>query len=368
MFSTSSSGPLRRLALLTGTLAGSAALVATTAAPSGAASPQSKRSAAWLVTQLDGGLVESEYPDGTGGWVSYTDFGLALDVYYTFDQLGVRAPKRRQILRAIEPRAAEYTDAYGTTYAGAIGKLLTAVQTQGFNPSKYGDGDLLPRLEDLVVDSGPEQGRAKDVSDWEDSSNTFGQAFVATALTEARSSKAADAIEFLLKQQCAAGFFREKMNSVDFTCDSATTEQRRPDIDATASTALALRSLLPAAPVAARAEVRDALRSATRWLVSRQVRNGAFAGGRNTNSTGLAAVALHEAGRKAPARKAARWVNRFRVTPKMVRTTKLRPRDVGAVAYNHAALKQGKQSGLGRDARYQWRRATAQAAPALDVL
>lgn len=367
MFSTTSRGPLRRFALLTGTLAGSAALVATTAAPSGAASPQARSSAAWLVTQLDGGLLETEY-EWEGAWSSYTDFGLTLDVYYAFDQLGVRAPKRRAILDAIEPRSEEYTDAWGTTYAGATGKLLTAVQAQGIDPATYDGGSLVTRLEALVAGSGDEQGRAKDDPAGADTSNTFGQAFVATALTRAGSPKAADAIEFLLKQQCTAGFFREQMNSVDFTCDSATPEQRRPDIDATASTALALRGLLPGAPERVRDQVRSALRDATRWLVSRQVRSGTFVGGRNTNSTGLAAVALHEAGRKAKAAQAARWVNKFRVTPRMARKTALRPSDVGAVAYNRAALRTGKRDGLTREVRYQWRRATAQAAPALDAL
>jgi hypothetical protein len=338
-------------------------------APAGAATAPASASSDWLVTQLDSGLVSSEYHDGST-WQSYTDFGLTLDFYYAFDQLGTRAGQRQAILDAIEPRAAEYTDAWGTTYAGAMGKLLTAVQTQGIDPSTYGTGDLLTRLEGMVVESGPEQGRAKDVTAGDDSSNTFGQAFVATALTQASSTEAADAISFLLAQQCAAGYFRELMESSDHTCDGGTAEQSQPDVDATASTAIALQTLLADAPLSVREQARVALRDAVRWLVGVQRDSGAFVGnGRpNSNSTGLAAVALDEAGRDAAAAEAARWVNTLRVTPRLTRTSALRARDAGAVAYDVAAMKLAKSQGITRDVRYTWRRSTAQAAPALDAL
>ena len=47
-------------------------------------------------------------------------------------------------------------------YAGAVGKLLTAVRHQRIKPADYGDGTLLTTLEGLVVTSGRQTGRAKD--------------------------------------------------------------------------------------------------------------------------------------------------------------------------------------------------------------
>ena len=102
--------------------------------------------------------------------------------------------------------------------------------------------------------------------------------------------------------------------------------------------------------------------------MARQLSSGTFDGGRNTNSTGLAATALAAAGRDGAATKAARWVNRFRVTPAMARQTMLRAADVGAIAFDGAALSRAKKQGLPRGERYVWRRSTAQAAPALDAL
>ena len=54
------------------------------------------------------------------------------------------------------------------------------------------------------------------------------------------------------------------------------------------------------------------------------------------------------------------------MTGKLVRTTSFRARDLGAIAYDRAAFKDGRASGIARADVYQWRRATAQAAPALD--
>lgn len=342
------------------------------AGPAEAATGPARSSTTWLGNQLTEGLVESEYDDGTGTYVGYTDFGLTLDVFYALDEVGVRHRQQNAILGAIEPRAGEYTDAW-STYAGAVGKLLTAVQAEGVDPATYASGDLLPRLEELVEDSGPEQGRAKDAPPaaapaTADTSNTFGQSFVVTALTNAGSDEADEAVEFLLQQQCDAGFFRESMGTSTFTCESGTAEESRPDIDATATAVTALRTIRDDLPVALRDDVQSALRKGARWLVSQQRRSGTFSGGANTNSTGLAATALAETGRTAAARKAARWVNKLRVTPRMARRTALRKADVGAIAFDVAALRQAKRNGLARDDRYQWRRSTAQAAPALDVL
>ena len=346
-------------------LAGSGALVAPADA-SGA----STKSANWLARQLQDGLVVSEYKDQDGHWQQYTDHGLTLDVYYAFGQLDAKAPKRAAILDALEPVMHDYVDAYGTRYAGAIGKLLTAVEAAGRNPRTYGDEDLVAGLEALVVTAGDETGRAKDDGDFGDSSNTFGQAYVATALAGANSSLADEATTFLLKQQCAAGFFRENMESSDFTCDSGAAGESTPSVDATATAALAALDLAFDGPQQTRAAASQAFQDALSWLASKQKADGSFVGNgtRNTNSTGLAASVLAAGGKGRKAARAAEWIQQFQVTKRMVRTAGFKADDLGAVAYDAAAFKAGEKKGITRGARYEWRRATAQAAPALGLI
>ncbi len=355
------------LAVTTIAVTGSGALVAPVAA-----SPASDKSAGWLADQLDSGLIVSEYNlhDGNG-WQQYTDQGLTLDVYYALGQLDTRPAKRAAILAALEGEAAAYIDGFGRS-AGAIGKLLTAVELAGGNPHTYGDGDedYLAGLEDLVVVGGDEGGRAKD--DPSGFSNTFTQAYDATALAGAGSTSADEATTFLLKQQCDAGFFREDVTSSDFTCDSGTGDESTPSVDATATVAVALAALssAPSLPNDVRADAAQALTDALAWLSAKQRDDGAFVGNgvANTNSTGLAASAFIIAGREGKARKAAAWIDRLRVTPRLVRTTAFKAADLGAVAYGSAALAKGKTKGMLRADRYEWRRATAQAAPALDLI
>ncbi len=359
---------LRRLVLL----ASSAALVTSGAlvAPAQAATPRATTSSDWLVTQMNArDLVRTEYSNGDGTYSGYTDYGLSLDFFLAFEQLDVRAGKRAAILDAIEPRSRKYTDAFGTTYAGALGKLLTAVHIAGIDPSTYSTGDLVQRLEDLVVTTGAEEGRAKDNPDGPfESSNTFGQSFVATALAGARSPLADEAVDFLLKQQCATGYYRESMDSTDFTCDGGTGAERKSSVDATATAAVALRALSLVGPAEQRALARDSFRDAIAWLVSRQADSGTFLAGRNTNSTGLAASAFVAAGKTRKAAKAARWIENLRVNRRDIRTSAYRARDLGAIAYDAVAFKRAADEGITRDTRYQWRRSTAQAAPALDQL
>src|SRR5690606_24045816 len=153
-----------------------------------------------------------------------------------FDDLGVRGPARDAIVEALESRVDEYVAPNGDTYAGAVAKLLTAVQMHGTDPATYADGGLLARLEGLVVTEGPETGRARDDYDpapeWaSDTSNTIGQAWAVRALTGQGSELADEATEFLVAQQCADGWFRVYMESVDFTCDTGTDGESSPSVD-----------------------------------------------------------------------------------------------------------------------------------------
>jgi hypothetical protein len=333
--------------------------------------PRAAAAADWLAAQLEDGLITSEYQDlGTGEWTAYTDYGLTLDFFYAMDGLGVKRSVRRNILDAIEPQVESYT---GSQYlnAGAMGKLLAAVQEQGIDPSTYAGGDLVADLEGLVhTAADSEQGRAKDTFDPDDEwagdfSNTFGQSFVVRALTAADSDLAEETVDFLLKQQCAKGFFRVYMESSDHTCESGrSTGQSGPSVDATAT---GVRALLEARQAGVTG-LGDDIRDAVAWLVAKQASDGSFKdeGVANSNSTGLAAEVLAELGRTRSAARAASWLASLRVTGKLARTTAFKRSDVGAVAFSKPALRDGKQDGITRDVVYQWRRATAQAAVGLD--
>jgi hypothetical protein len=279
---------------------------------------------------------------------------------------------REDILDAIEPQAGAYVGSGDYAYAGAHGKLLTAVQSAGLDPRTYSDADLLARLESLVrTEDGDQQGRASDTwaagdSFGGDYSNTIGQSWVVRALTEADSDLAPLTIDFLLEQQCAKGYFRLYMESADFSCAGGTAEERKPSVDATA---FAVQALLVARRAGATG-LRDDIRDAGSWLVAKQADNGSFAdeGTPNANSTGVAAQALAELGRSAAAARSAAWLDRIRVTGRLDRQSAYAPEDTGAVAFSVAALREGKDEGITRDVRYQWRRATAQAAVGLDSL
>ena len=347
---------------------------ATAVGGDGTPTPESQAAASWLASQLgDDDLVTSEYQDfGTGEWVAYTDHGLTLDFFFAFDALEVRTKLRGDILRAVEAQAGDYVGTGDTAYAGAHGKLLTAVLARGLDPRTYADQDLLARLEGLVrTEEGDQQGRASDT--WAadnpyggDYSNTIGQAWVVRALTGADSDLAPLTTAFLLKQQCADGSFRLYMESADFSCDGGTAEESKPSVDATA---FAIQALL-VARAAGTAGLRDDIRDAESWLVEAQRDNGSFVdeGAANANSTGVAAEALAALGRHAAAARSAAWLGRLRVTGRLATRSAFRDGDTGAVAFSRAALMEGKDEGISRDVRYQWRRATAQAAVGLDSL
>jgi hypothetical protein len=111
-----------------------------------------------------------------------------------------------------------------------------------------------------------------------------------------------------------------------------------------------------------------ALGHATRWLSRHQKKNGSFGGSgptktANANSTGLAGWAFLTEGLCGRARDAAGWLAGLQVHGKLAGTPLAGER--GAIAYDHAALRAAKKSGIDKTTRDQWRRAGSQAAPAL---
>lgn len=348
--------PLRRLVLLTSSaaLVTSGALVAPAAQ---AATPSATATSGWLVSGLQDGMLYTTY-DGQ----QYTNDGVTLDAVIGMQRIDGRAAARKRVIDRFQRTGASYYSPGGADSAGAIGKTLTAVQGEGIAPDEFVDG-LDERLEDLVTTTGSETGRASDAGTT-DYSNTVTQGYVVRALALAGSDLTDEAVEFLLKQQCDQGYFRTYLESADNTCDGGTAGESAPSVDSTAFAVLALRQVQRSdAEGGQAAAIGTALAEARSWLLARQANNGSFGDGgvRNANSTGLAAWALTELGRKAVARDSARWVAQLRVTPALARRTPLDPADVGAIAFNGPDLVEAKRRDIRADKLYYWQNASAQA-------
>lgn len=322
------------------------------AAPSAQAAPNSYAysAARWLDDQLTNGIIHNEQYD-------YDDYGLSLDVFFTLSGLDTRPAAADSIIDAIKPHVADYTT-YGTSvFAGATGKVATAVQDAGEDPTGFGGVDLIAQLEGLVVAEGPGTGRAKDAFDPEeegagDYSNSIGQSFAVRALAVKKSSLSEDVTSYLLKQQCGDGSFREQ--EADSQC---TTGSGSVDV-----TALALQALLTAKDEG-QADLQDDIDDGVAYLLGVQATNGSFTGNdvANTNTTGLAAATLKLAGKDGAAGSAAAWIVGHQVTDALAEDTELAG-ELGAVAYDKSALNTGKTAGIVTETRDQWIRATAQAA------
>ncbi len=354
---------LRRALLGLTSLASAASLVvAGSVAPAQAAvHPRVQGVTDWMAGQLTDGLLQ--YPDT--GFGEYVDYGLTLDYVVAFKDLRTKAPVRAQIMAAVEPVAGSYVGSGGESYAGSLGKLLTAVQLDGGVANQYAGGGLVTRLKSQVVRQGAQKGRALDVSSFGEFSNAIGQAWVVQALARnGNLALARTTTAFLLKQQCRAGYFRVQLASKDFTCDSATGAAKAASVDATALAVRALR----VARTAGVTGLGDDLADALGWLARQQQADGSFRTGgvSNANSTGLAAYALR-ATHPGKALKAARWVAGVQASAINAAGTPLES-DFGALAYDEAALAAGREDGITDGTLDQWRRATGQAASALGIL
>ncbi|NPC95656.1 cell wall anchor protein [Nocardioides sp. zg-DK7169] len=314
--------------------------------------------ARWLSGQLTDGLVVGEWGP---------DHGLSIDVALALDAVGSGAAVQG-VADAVAAEVASYVsgEAFGdegSAYAGATAKAAVLALAADRDPRRFGGRDLVAELESVTTDSGPATGRIVDRSTFGDYANTLGQAYAVRALEAARSSEAVAATAYLLDQQCAAGFFRLELGTVearDQTCDGA------PDAEAdTDVTALAVLSLLPQRDDE---DVRPHLTSALDWLRRNQRGDGSFGGGvateaANANSTGLAGWALGEAGRTKAAARAAGWVRGLQLAHTGA-CAPYRAGDLGAIAYDVAGLDTVTASGVA-ELRDQVRRASAQALPAL---
>ena len=317
------------------------------AAPSAQAAPNSYAysAARWLSDQLTDGVVHNEQYD-------FDDYGLSLDIFFALNDLDTRAGDRAKIISALQEDAAAYTGSGASIYAGATGKLATAIQVSGADATS-----LIAQAEARVTTTGPSTGRATDSFDpgdpyGGDYSNTIGQSWVVRALATADSELADETATYLLAQQCADGSFRSAMADAACTTGPGT-------IDATAFAVQALT----VAKAEGQADLQDDIDDAVDWLLTQQAADGSFLndGSANTNTTGLAATTLRGAGQTGAAGSAASWIVSHQVTDAVAEDTAL-ANELGAIAFDQGALGAAKGAGITVPNRDQWIRASAQAA------
>ncbi|GAB7004605.1 hypothetical protein JCM18899A_20780 [Nocardioides sp. AN3] len=352
---------LRSAAALTGGLL----MIPALSSPSMAATP-SAQAGSWLARQISTGVVHNSQYD-------FDDYGLTADTAVALKAIGGHKKALTKTRRTLAAHVNSWTTGvdYGASsdvFAGSVAKAAVTAKTLGGNPRSFGGVNLIKRLNARVITSGPAKGRIHDAGS-ADYANTVGQALAARALSDAGSPRARIVVRFLLAQQCSAGYFRLTFSAASSSsqkCVPGDVVGSAPDPDTTSLALLSLHSIKHPS-----AGVRASIAKATRWLKRHQRHDGSFIGGPttatpNANSTGLAGWALGEVGACKQARKAASWVKRLQVTSKNA-TDKL-AHEHGAIAYDATALAAARAAGITTTSQDQWRRATAQAGPALRFL
>lgn len=354
---------LRRTAAVLAVPALSLTALTAISSPAHAATDEGPASDAgtWLVGKLQ-----------ATGWIAHNqqydfdDYGLTIDAGLALDTVGAPASVVESISDAVAGHIDDYVaPGYGTKLsAGGTAKALVLAQAAGDDPASYGGRDLLTDLEGRVSADGANAGRIQD--DWDpsvqyaaDFANVLGQAFAAQGLDAAGSAKTDAVTDFLLAQQCSAGYFRQDFAAVaaaDQSCDGG---GGKPSVDATALAIQALQGQLDDTGVAA--HVADA----AAWLVAHQKANGGFGSTAdistvNANSTGGAASALLVSGESDAAAKAAAWLRAHQAT-NVANCVYYDAADTGAVLYDNAARRAAQGGPMDAALSDQSLRATTQA-------
>lgn len=338
-------------------------LVAAASSPVAADPVREGETAAWLGGQLISGLAPASFGDGA-------DHGLTADVVIALDALGDpdEAAASADALGAVVGDYVTYESDPDSMFPGEAGKTAAAARAAGRDPQSFGGIDLVALVERAVTTTGEPVGAAHEAIpafDYVGPVNSIGQSWAARALVEAGSDLADETVGYLLRQQCPGGQVR--LQVADEPCAAA------PGLVSLDTTAIALDALVRArqAGISPTSDIEvptldAAITAAADALVGAQASDGSLqdAGVANSNTTGLAAVALASAGRDDAARAAALWVTSLRVP-----STATGPlaSSVGAIAYSRPALDAAADSGISGSTRDQWLRATAQAALALPL-
>ncbi len=323
-----------------------------------APTPDEQLSAGWLAGEVqESGLVST-----VSGGFTFDDHGLSVDVLIALLELDAEPETRARMVAALEGSVLEYARGFDPAdlYAGATGKLATVLQLAGRSTDDVDGEDLIALAESTVSAEGDSAGRGQDSTSFGDFSNGVGQSWLVRALSVAGSDLADDTAAYLAKQQCADG-------SVLVILDDAGCTTGTGDVD---GTAFALQAFLVARDNGV-AGLDDEISAAVANLLALQAGDGSFANPTpNTNTTGLAANVLRKAGQPAAAARAAGWVFDKQVTNRRAAGSSLTS-EIGAIAFDQAALDAGRRNGIRPELRDQWRRATAQAVlalPAADVV
>jgi hypothetical protein len=312
------------------------------------ASPRYQHRAAlaarWQASQLTQGRIHN-------GQFDFDDWGLTVDTGLMLAAEGSHPAQLARLTKAVRNHYTDYTGTGAAKYAGAVAKTLVFVKVTRHNSRTFGGVNVRAELMNRIAKSGrlSDKGTA-------DSSNVISQAYGVIGLSRT-GGVPQRVVDYLLKQRCAAGYFR--LQEVPHTACRRSTDS--PDVDATA---LALQALLSARHHGATVS-RKAITGTAAWLVSAQRANGSFGGGSttgksNSNSTGLAANALAATGHRAARMRAADWVARLQILRAKAASGPART-DIGAVAYRPPALREALETGIGVKKRDQFRRATPQA-------
>ena len=356
-------------ALATGALVSGLAVAVSTpsqAAPATDPAP-ARAAAAWLTSNLNSDSLVESHTEWEGQVFSGPSYGTSVDLAEGLARIPGQSATVSRITDAVAKNLAAYTTYEDAFYSGSAAKALALLASQG-----RGTTQLRADVEKSVVTTaGPARGRLQDSDPtpdqyWTDYANSIGQAYAARALTQLGSPLAGTVVDYLLAQQCSAGFFRlyfPAVGTADQTCDGASPAE--PAAQSADTTAIAIIQMAPLA--AGDVEVRAALTRAVAWLKTQQKADGSFVdpvNGANTNTTGLAGWALGEAGEVEAAGRAATWLRERQVVGACA-PSRLAG-EHGAVAYDDQGWKDGVQYGItDKLDRSQWVIADVQALPAL---
>ena len=254
------------------------------AAPA-AKSPHAKSAGSWLESQVTRGRIHN-------GQFDFDDWGLTIDTAFALAAAGGHGKTIRNMTAAIR---AHYYKGYATyngdKIAGAMAKSLVACGGAGQEPAQVRRAaTCAPRCSPWWRPD-PRASRpagcatpARPTSATRSLRRTPSSASPAAALGRAP-------CRYLLKQQCSGGLLPALTEVAGETCDQSGSAA---DVDATA---LAIQALLRARATAL-AIPAGVVHRAVALARRRTAKNGSFPGrrqhaGPNSNSTGLAAQALH---------------------------------------------------------------------------
>lgn len=340
-------------ALVAGTLgallpAGSAQAATTDPTPA-------KLNAAWMVSNLKDGLLETV---GFGAATATPNYNATLDLAEGLRAVGTEPAALARIDAALAAGIGTWT-ADGTK--GTTARAL-AHATAGGGSTTVGGLDLVAKVEALVADTGAHVGWVNDSAEY---LNTWTQIWATRGLLAAGSPEAEAAVDRLAKQQCEDGSFRDGQSLVETSWSSIDPEECTTPSSSNTTDAAAL-AVINLHGFRSNPKVATMLGEAATYIKGKQAADGSYSAGSlgvNVNSTGLAGTALGLLGEGVAAQKAASWLRGLQVVGacdgKMAAET-------GAVAYNAKSLEEGRTHGITdvRD-RSEWITADAQALPAL---